>query len=112
MEEIAEYENMTETQLNEINELKNKIGDLNLEVDRLTGELEKALEEQFPGKMLPDIRFSADIEKAQVNQQTIFDYENFNFKSNAAKDYWTLIEKIEKKIFPKKGAVKNAKQNK
>lgn len=72
----------------------------------------QALEEQFPGKMLPDIRFSADIEKAQVNQQTIFDYENFNFKSNAAKDYWTLIEKIEKKIFPKKGAMKNGKQNK
>ncbi len=69
----------------------------------------QALEEQFPGKLLPDIRFSADIEKAQVNQQTIFDYENFNFKSNAAKDYWTLIELIEKQLF-QKGRERNGKQ--
>ena len=68
----------------------------------------QALEEQFPGKLLPDIRYSADIEKAQVNQQTIFDFENFNFKSNAAKDYWALVEKIEKELF-QKGAVKNGK---
>ena len=68
----------------------------------------QALQEQFPDMLLPDIRFSADIEKAQVNQQTIFDYENFNFKSNAAKDYWALIEKLEKKLF-KKGAAKNGK---
>ncbi|MBC7797238.1 MAG: ParA family protein [Pyrinomonadaceae bacterium] len=69
----------------------------------------QALEEQFPGKMLPDIRFSADIEKAQVNQQTIFDYEDFKFKSNAAKDYWTLVEEIEKVLFLK-GAKKNGNQ--
>ena len=68
----------------------------------------QALEEQFPDMLLPDIRFSADIEKAQVNQQTIFDYENFNFKSNAAKDYWALVENLEKKLF-KKGAAKNGK---
>jgi chromosome partitioning protein len=68
----------------------------------------QALQEQFPKMLLPDIRFSADIEKAQVSQQTIFDYENFNFKSNAAKDYWALVEKLEKQLF-KKGATKNAK---
>ncbi len=68
----------------------------------------QALQEQFPKMLLPDIRFSADIEKAQVSQQTIFDYENFNFKSNAAKDYWTLVENLEKKLF-KKGAAKNGK---
>lgn len=67
----------------------------------------QALQEQFPHMLLPDIRFSADIEKAQVSQQTIFDYENFNFKSNAAKDYWTLVEKLEKQLF-KKGAKKSA----
>lgn len=59
----------------------------------------QALQEQFPKMLLPDIRFSADIEKAQVNQQTIFDFENFNFKSNAAKDYWILVEQLEKLIF-------------
>lgn len=68
----------------------------------------QALQEQFPKMLLPDIRYSADIEKAQVSQQTIFDYENFNFKSNAAKDYWALVEKLEKQLF-KKGAAKNAK---
>lgn len=68
----------------------------------------QALGEQFPKMLLPDIRFSADIEKAQVSQQTIFDYENFNFKSNAAKDYWALVEKLEKELF-KKGAGKNGK---
>ena len=68
----------------------------------------QALQVQFPNMLLPDIRFSADIEKAQVNQQTIFDYENFNFKSNAAKDYWALVEKLEKKLF-KTGAKKNGK---
>ena len=68
----------------------------------------QALQVQFPNMLLPDIRFSADIEKAQVNQQTIFDYENFNFKSNAAKDYWALVEKLEKKLF-KTGAAKNGK---
>ncbi|MCD9189178.1 MAG: ParA family protein [Pyrinomonadaceae bacterium] len=68
----------------------------------------QALQEQFPNMLLPDIRFSADIEKAQVSQQTIFDYENFNFKSNAAKDYWTLVEKLEKELF-KKGRAKNGK---
>ncbi len=68
----------------------------------------QALREQFPNMLLPDIRFSADIEKAQVSQQTIFDYENFNLKSNAAKDYWTLVENLEKKMF-KKGAAKNGK---
>lgn len=69
----------------------------------------QALEEQFPGKLLPDIRFSADMEKAQVNQQTIFDYEDFNFKSNAAKDYWTLVETVEKQLF-QKGKKRNGKQ--
>lgn len=68
----------------------------------------QALQEQFPNMLLPDIRFSADIEKAQVSQQTIFDYENFNLKINAAKDYWTLVEKLEKEIF-KKGGAKNGK---
>ena len=68
----------------------------------------QALQEQFPNMLLPDIRYSADIEKAQVSQQTIFDYENFNFKSNAAKDYWTLVENLEKQLF-KKGAKKSAK---
>ena len=68
----------------------------------------QALQEQFPNMLLPDIRYSADIEKAQVSQQTIFDYENFNFKSNAAKDYWALVENLEKQLF-KKGAKKSAK---
>ena len=68
----------------------------------------QALQVQFTNMLLPDIRFSADIEKAQVSQQTIFDYENFNFKSNAAKDYWALVEKLEKKLF-KTGAAKNGK---
>lgn len=68
----------------------------------------QALQEQFPKMLLPDIRYSADIEKAQVSQQTIFDYENFNFKSNAAKDYWALVEKLEKQLF-KKGAATNGK---
>lgn len=68
----------------------------------------QALQEQFPNMLLPDIRYSADIEKAQVSQQTIFDYENFSFRSNAAKDYWSLVENLEKKLF-KKGAAKNGK---
>lgn len=45
--EIAEYENLTENQRSEISDLKAKVGELNLEVDRLTNELEKALEEQY-----------------------------------------------------------------
>lgn len=68
----------------------------------------QALQEQFPNMLLPDIRFSADIEKAQVSQQTIFDYENFSFKSNAGKDYWALVEKLEKELF-KKGVAKNGR---
>lgn len=69
----------------------------------------QALSEQFPKMLLPDIRFSADIEKAQVNQETIFDYDNFGLKSNAAKDYWALVENLEKQLL-KKGAAKNGRQ--